>query len=221
MKRCARCKQDCPLLDFNRRSRSKDGHSCYCRPCEKAIYQEKRAAAHERYVKNKERILAQHREWKQANKEHIREQNKDYRQRKAEARNAYNRQYYHTHIEAKRAYHRAYKAKRRADYIRFNILRRTRVTGNGGSYTLIAWHALCKRYGFRCLSCMRKLPYLKLTVDHVIPVTKGGSSDIDNLQPLCQPCNSQKNDRTIDYRIHFEERLAIVQPYRQLDFLIA
>jgi len=33
-----------------------------------------------------------------------------------------------------------------------------------------------------------------LTKDHVIPVNRGGNSKIDNLQPMCQRCNSTKGD---------------------------
>jgi len=36
--------------------------------------------------------------------------------------------------------------------------------------------------------------------DHVLPVSKGGTSYISNIQPLCQPCNSGKKDKHIDYR---------------------
>jgi len=33
-----------------------------------------------------------------------------------------------------------------------------------------------------------------------VPLIKGGSDSIDNLQPLCGYCNSSKGTRVIDYR---------------------
>jgi hypothetical protein len=36
----------------------------------------------------------------------------------------------------------------------------------------------------------------KLTVDHIKPMSRGGSDDLDNLQFLCAPHNSAKGDRT-------------------------
>jgi len=38
----------------------------------------------------------------------------------------------------------------------------------------------------------------QLSIDHVIPSSRGGSSEIANLQILCRPCNSSKSDRTMD-----------------------
>lgn len=74
---------------------------------------------------------------------------------------------------------------------------RTAVRGNGGAYTFAEWIALCDKYHNKCLCCNRRR---KLTADHVIPVSKGGTSYISNIQPLCQTCNSSKGTKTTDFR---------------------
>ncbi len=75
--------------------------------------------------------------------------------------------------------------------------RRTSETKAGGSFSVLEWKNLCKKWDYKCLCCGR---HRKLTADHVIPVSKGGTSNIDNIQPLCGPCNSKKNAGTTDYR---------------------
>lgn len=54
------------------------------------------------------------------------------------------------------------------------------------------WVALLERYKHRCASCRRKIPLVR---DHIIPLSKGGSDDITNIQPLCTSCNSRKSNR--------------------------
>ena len=78
--------------------------------------------------------------------------------------------------------------------------RRARILGNGGKYTAKQWQALKAKYDYRCLMCQRQEPHIRLTVDHVIPVSKGGSSDISNLEPLCKSCNSKKHRKLLDFR---------------------
>jgi hypothetical protein len=79
-----------------------------------------------------------------------------------------------------------------------NHRRRAAKTQAGGSYTPAEWRDLCQQYGNKCLypGCERT----DLTADHVIPVSRGGSSDISNIQPLCSHHNFQKHDKIIDYR---------------------
>lgn len=47
-----------------------------------------------------------------------------------------------------------------------------------------------QRDGFTCRLCRQAGG--KLEVDHIIPVCKGGSSKLENLQTLCKPCNRGK-----------------------------
>jgi 5-methylcytosine-specific restriction endonuclease McrA len=53
------------------------------------------------------------------------------------------------------------------------------------------------QHGKACLCCGS---LSTISLDHIIPVSKGGKNSIDNLQPLCRSCNSRKSDTTIDYR---------------------
>lgn len=48
-----------------------------------------------------------------------------------------------------------------------------------------------KLFSSPCFICGEK----EISIDHIIPVTLGGTHSIGNLQSLCKPCNSSKNNR--------------------------
>ncbi len=58
------------------------------------------------------------------------------------------------------------------------------------------WDEVLTAYGRVCLKCGS--PHV--TVDHVVPLTHGGTDTKDNVQPLCRPCNSSKKCHHTDYR---------------------
>lgn len=67
-----------------------------------------------------------------------------------------------------------------------------------GGYTQEQWEKLCSFFD-GCPKCGKK--DVKLTADHIIPVTLGGTNTIDNIQPLCLSCNVKKSNLYIvDYR---------------------
>jgi 5-methylcytosine-specific restriction endonuclease McrA len=49
---------------------------------------------------------------------------------------------------------------------------------------------------FTCQYCGSKPGIGKLTLDHVVPQSKGGATSPDNLVTACKPCNNLKADRT-------------------------
>ena len=43
-----------------------------------------------------------------------------------------------------------------------------------------------------------------MEADHVVPLTRGGTDDIGNIQPLCGACNRKKFVDTIDFRVRVD-----------------
>ena len=64
----------------------------------------------------------------------------------------------------------------------------------GGDLTEKEWVKIKERFEFRCAICNE---LKKLTLDHIIPINKGGKHTKKNIQPLCQSCNSRKKDKII------------------------
>ena len=69
-----------------------------------------------------------------------------------------------------------------------------------------------KRDNYKCLICGKSpaiYPELPLEVDHILPVSKGGTNDIENLQTLCFYCNRGKgNDESLNFDI--KERIDVI-----------
>lgn len=79
-----------------------------------------------------------------------------------------------------------------------NSRRRALKLNAAGDFTGNEFKELCEYYHSTCLCCGRD--DVKLTADHIVPLSGGGSNDIDNIQPLCVSCNCSKGTKTIDYR---------------------
>ncbi len=77
--------------------------------------------------------------------------------------------------------------------------RRERIKLSGGFHSVGEWENLKAQYNWTCPSCKKIEPEIKLTRDHIIPVSRGGSDNIENIQPLCNPCNVLKRTSTIRY----------------------
>lgn len=200
LKRCSKCEQFKVFSEFRKDRRLPDGLRSDCRTCE---------SARKKY--EYDRNADQHRLRK-------REFYRDHRQE----RNAYNREYYTNNTLALCDYQKSYrsrnveklKTQRKIRYInnpgifkaRANI-RRLRLCQLQEHYSTNQWNALCTFYEFTCLCCGRRDPDIVLSADHVIPIVRGGSNSIRNIQPLCLQCNKRKYAKTIDYRKNFDEFL--------------
>lgn len=169
-KRCAMCEEVKEISDFYRYKLSQDGRQRYCKTCDKSYKQSEKGKNNKRKHERSEGGKLSTRKYQQSEKGRA----------------------------VRRRYKQSDKGKRALQ--KAQITRRTRKVQTGGTYTTDEWYNLCEFYDFRCLKCNKWFPFGKLTVDHVKPVSKGGTSFIRNLQPLCKKCNSSKKDKEIDYR---------------------
>ena len=60
----------------------------------------------------------------------------------------------------------------------------------------ISRRALFARDGWRCVYCGTAAG--RMTLDHVVPRSKGGRSEWDNVVTACAPCNLRKGDRPLE-----------------------
>ena len=73
-----------------------------------------------------------------------------------------------------------------------------------GTHTEALWVSLVAAFGCRCVMCGESMQASDIQKDHIVPIYQGGSDGIENLQPLCRPCNASKgpdNTNWVEYRM--------------------
>lgn len=189
---CTKCRQELPLSAFGKhrgsslRPRCKTCHAADVREYVQRNHEEVKARKREAYHRDHEKSLEQGRRYREKYREVIREKDREFRRK---------------HRETLRHRHRIYSRefyKKNPGYSHpYHVRRRARLRGAGGHFTRGQFMALVCTYERRCLKC--GIQY-DITADHVVPISRGGSNDITNIQPLCDTCNKQKFTQTIDYR---------------------
>ena len=139
------------------------------------------------YEANKERAKGNNRKWYEANKDLVKDRSLKWAKSHPEQAKEKARKWDKSHPEqGKSADHR----------------RRAKIAGNGGSFSPTELQDKFAAHGNQCAH-KSKPEYGpcdqtgKLQIDHIIPVTLGGTSDILNIQPLCPRHNIRKGNRFI------------------------
>ena len=61
-----------------------------------------------------------------------------------------------------------------------------------GNLTLNEWKEILKKHNYCCAICGTKE---KIEQDHIMPLSKGGKHEKENIQPLCRSCNASKGNK--------------------------
>lgn len=122
------------------------------------------------------------------------------------------KQYAEDTREQMREWRRNWRKKNRARYLLHKYRRRQLERMAEGEYTDSQWRTLLSICNERCLACGSTS---QLTVDHIVPLSRGGSNEITNIQPLCFRCNSGKSGRhSTDYRTDTVRKWALNEVQR-------
>jgi hypothetical protein len=85
-----------------------------------------------------------------------------------------------------------------------------------------------QRDNYTCQNCgKRMLDGVGLQIDHIIPIAKGGKTELSNLQVLCSVCNRRKSDKIVpevkkvqqtseqDFQAYMQETREYIKSFQQ------
>ncbi len=173
----------------------------YCKENPEKVRACSRASARIWRKEHPEKVRENTRAWAKAHPDKVREKSRVWYQAHPETRQAWEKAHPEKRKEIEHKYRRLHPEKVREK----QRVRRARKLNAGGSFTNLQFKQLCASFGNTCLCCKRsevELASLGFTLvpDHVVALSRGGSNDIINIQPLCGPCNARKQTKHIDYR---------------------
>lgn len=223
---CTKCGEEKSRSEFSPSKRTKDGLHSWCKGCKRAYMKarapetkKQRAAYHKAYREaNAEVLSAKHKVWTEANKEHLARKNKERYDEKREeilaqkkVYNAANRErfserdraYYEANKERITARQRAYHDQNKQAQLERNRQRRARLAGAEGSHTFEEIEQMYEDQGGICAYCLVSL-FDTYHIDHIVPISRGGSDGWENLALTCVDCNQRKHLMSV---IEFMDRL--------------
>lgn len=213
---CTACGLVKDLAEFSvRQDRGKPYRLPTCQACTSAYFRAYRATHREHLntlahrhnersrAKHREAYLARTRQWRATHKAEVAAYNKAYEQAHQAERRNYRQEYERAHgVEVRarrRAYYQRVGAARQRQRLRLHperfLLyvqkRRARLLAAPvNDFTPVQWREMQAAYAYRCAYCGTKQK--RLTMDHITPLSKGGTHTKHNIVPACKSCNSQK-----------------------------
>lgn len=174
MKMCTRCNQEKEYSDFSKDKSRSDGYSYVCKECRKEISISRKQSTQAYMKEYYIRNKTKRSEYYENTKEYIKEYKKSYKA-----------------TDKGKIAKRRDNAKRRRSKV--NTPKQLLLTVNQWNFVLDLFSSCC--------ACCGKSE--NITIDHIIPLSKGGLDTVFNVQPLCVNCNSSKSAKYIDYRSEY------------------
>lgn len=189
VKRCVKCGEVKPLDGFYTDKRNPDGRRGRCKVCYGI-------ASRQRYHDPASGRAEYERQWRAANPDKLKANQARWRKRHPERDRETTERWRRDHMDQARATQRAWQAANPVRFREKNGRRRARqrtqtFTGFTAAYMASVYAELAGKPCFYCGGTER------ITVDHVVPLARGGLHHPDNLVPACLRCNSSKGAKLL------------------------
>ncbi len=171
---CPRCESVLPIeMKAGRGSSS-------CKPCKKAYHKE--------YYQNNKKRLSE-----RASILHY-EKMKDEEYRKKH--NLLSAKWREANREKAREAKKKWRIRHPERHVLHQANRRAKINGCSGTHTAEEIQEILREQNFRCAYC--QIPVKEYHVDHVVPLSRGGGNDKQNLAIACPSCNMKKGRKTAE-----------------------
>ena len=77
-------------------------------------------------------------------------------------------------------------------------IERAREHGVPGTFTIEQFIAKCEALNWTCIYCGQPVTEDTVTIEHIMPIQRGGHNVIDNVEPCCRSCNLSKGTKTLE-----------------------
>ena len=144
-------------------------------------------------IENKDKIILTRKKYVQKNKKIISKVRKKHRIKNSTSIAKYQKQYRLKTSEKRKQYQREWYKNNPEKGRFYRALHRSRKLKNGGMFSQEDISKLLISQQNKCVYCTKELK--EYHIDHIIPISKGGSNWPDNLQILCRFCNQSKHDK--------------------------
>jgi 5-methylcytosine-specific restriction endonuclease McrA len=154
----------------------------------------------QRYAEHRDGILVQKRQHYAEHREELSTRQKKYRvENLVKVRELEKARSLRRPRREKKAYLANYRKEHQVEYQVYTNRRRALQRENTPPdllLTAVQWREILERYHYCCAYCGTNAAHL--TIDHVVPVSRGGQHTKENIVPACQSCNSAKHDHTLE-----------------------
>lgn len=90
-------------------------------------------------------------------------------------------------------------------------------SNTAGILTASIWLKILERSGGNCYYCKASVGFAHLTIEHILPISKGGTNEECNLAAACEQCNSSKRDRSLlDWQRRIEAKRLLTHLQQKL-----